>query len=613
MTRTPNERRPNATRHGRLLSVVFALACALFLAHAAEAQGLREGKTALEEGRYDDAVAAYRSAVQANPGDAQANRGLGQALEKKRLWAASLESFQKAGQLDPRLAEPYRGQGANLLRLNKPAEAEVAFRKAIEIDRKCADAQLGLGEALVRQNKVPEAIAVLEQGVKFGTKTAPMFYQGLGKAEAARDSLQAAEVWLLKAREAAPTSAAIQRSLGDLYMQRKIPSLAIVSYEEAKSLDASDLDARMSLGDAYYGAARYNDALNEYKAVVEANPDYAEGYQKLGHLYVLASRADPQRTFDAIEALEKGRALDPKNRDILADLAQAYYRKGGAEGKAKAKEMIDLLAAEGPLPPDAARVGAILLYENKDYAAAANAYAAVKSLEPTDRFRQADIYRRMAVDVPDSTQKEVYYASADSVLAILVNQDSTTADGKKAQFERARLLYLRKDYPRAIPQLERTIMLDSNSGESYYYLGLSQRAIGDDAAGAASLQKAVELDPKQASWWIQVGAVKLKLDQIPEALQAFQQAADLDSSTSGAIGLQQIGYRKLLEKKYDEAIRNLEESARRDPKQYITWVWLGQARQNSGDRGGAIEAYRKALELKPGEPNATKGLKSLGQ
>jgi superkiller protein 3 len=614
MIRIPNDRRPTAARQaGHLAFAALVLSCVLFAAPQARAQGLREGKTAMEEGRYDDAVAAYRSAVQASPGDAQAHLGLAQALEKKRTWKAAYDSYVKASELDPRLAEPFRGQGAMLLRMDKPAEAEVAFRKAVEIDRKFPEAQLGLGEALARQKKIDEAVTVLQQGVKFGTKTAPMFYEGLGKAEALRDSLHDAEVYLLQAREAAPSSASIQRTLGDLYMQRKIPTLAIVSYESAKTLDASDLDTRMALGDAYYGAQRYNDALAEYKAVVDADPEYAEGHQKLGHLYLLASRSDPQRTFTAIEELEKLRTLEPNNRQGLADLAQAYYQKGGAEGRQKAKELIDQLAASGPLPPEAARIGGIMLYEAKDYTGALAAFATVKNLEAIDRFRVADIYRRMGADAPDSLRKDAYYASADSVYASIVASDSTSKDGKKAQFERARILYLRKDYASAIPQLQRTIALDPTSGESYYYLGLSQRARGDDAAGLNSLQKAVEIDPNQGPWWIQIGAAQDKLGNEPAARAAFQKAAEVDSSTAGAIGYQQLGFKDLKAKSYSSAIQNLQKSTALDPKQYMTWVWLGQARQNSNDRAGAIEAYRKALELKPGEPNATKGLKSLGQ
>ena len=128
----------------------------------------------------------------------------------------------------------------------------------------------------------------------------------------------------------------------------------------------------------------------------------------------------------------------------------------------------------------------------------------------------------------------------------------------------------------------------------------------------ASLQKAVELDSTQASWWLQLGAGHAKLKNIPEAKGAFETAAR-DPGTTGAIAHQQLGYYDLLDKKYASAIQHFEESAKRDPNQLMTWVWMGQAKQNSGDRSGAIQAYRKALEIRPGEPNAKKGLKQLGQ
>src|SRR5687768_4411986 len=318
MTHASNLRRPTPRPAPRslasrvLIHGAFALAllCAGGNLAPARADDLKDGKDALAAGRFDDAVAAYRNAVAAAPNDATAHLGLGNALEKKRQWQAALESFQKASSLDARLAEPHRGTGAMLLRLNRPAEAEAAFRQAVTIDRKFPEAQLGLGRALVAQKKIPEALTVYEQGVKFGAKTAPDFYMGLGQAEAARDSVRAAEVWMIKAREAATSMSpsvqgAIFRALGDLYMQRKIPSLAIQNYQQAKTIDESDLDTRMALGDAYYRGALYNDALNEYKAVVDADPQYAEGYLKLGNLYYLASYSDPPRVLQAIETLEK--------------------------------------------------------------------------------------------------------------------------------------------------------------------------------------------------------------------------------------------------------------------------------------------------------------------
>ena len=605
--------------HRALLGLALALGLAFVAPLPSAADAIRDGKDALAQGRVDDAVAAYRNAVQELPTDPQAHLGLGLALEKKRSWQAALAEFQKASELDPRLADPLRGIGAMQLRLGNPAAAEVAFRKAIEIDRKFPEAQLGLGDALTQLKRYDEAVAVLQQGIKFGPKTEMMFFSGLGRANEARpESLKSAEVWLLKARQSAEAQAApnsvkgpIYRALGDLYMMRKIPSLAIQNYQQAKAIDENDLDTRMALGDAYYKGQLYNDALAEYKAVVDADPEYEEGYVKLGNLYYLASFSDPQRVFQSIDVLEKLMAMNPKNLEGKAILAQAYFRKGGAD-KEKAKQILEELEASGQFPPEAWRLRAIMQYEGGEYQNAINSFGKAPRLEPIDQFRLGDAFRRLAVEAPDTLRKAALYDSADVVYKRIVDADSTTADAKKAQLERARLLYTRKEYVGAIREFQHVIALDPKACEAYYFLGLSQRAQGDDTNGIASLEQATACDPARAAWWLQLGAGYSKLKDDTRARAAFQKAADLDSSTTGAVGLQQIGYFDLVAKQYAVSMQSLSESARRDPKQLMTWVWLGQARQNSGDRAGAIEAYHKALEIKPGQPDALKGLKSLG-
>src|SRR5205823_2457 len=164
------------------------------------------------------------------------------------------------------------------------------YRKAVDIDHKYPVAVLGLGEALVAEGKPADAVSVLEGGLRFGEKTAPDFHEALGHAEAARDSLRAAEVHLLQATDLAPNVAHYKRSLGDLYMKRKIAELAIKSYKEALALDANDLDTHMALGEAYYKNALYNDALHEFETVAQSDSANPQAFYELGHLYYLGSQ-----------------------------------------------------------------------------------------------------------------------------------------------------------------------------------------------------------------------------------------------------------------------------------------------------------------------------------
>jgi cytochrome c-type biogenesis protein CcmH/NrfG len=71
------------------------------------------------------------------------------------------------------------------------------------------------------------------------------------------------------------------------------------------------------------------------------------------------------------------------------------------------------------------------------------------------------------------------------------------------------------------------------------------------------------------------------------------------------------------------ALPALRFAIKEDPKTAIYQVWLGQALVLTGDRAGALAAYRKAAELLPGDESAgrareaykyliDKGLKELG-
>jgi Flp pilus assembly protein TadD len=72
------------------------------------------------------------------------------------------------------------------------------------------------------------------------------------------------------------------------------------------------------------------------------------------------------------------------------------------------------------------------------------------------------------------------------------------------------------------------------------------------------------------------------------------------------------GYRVMGENRIKEAIEIFRLNTVAFPTEYNTWDSLAEAYMNDGQNDLAITYYRKVLELRPGDENATRMLKRLG-
>ena len=66
-----------------------------------------------------------------------------------------------------------------------------------------------------------------------------------------------------------------------------------------------------------------DDAVRQFRRSVEINPDYAEGYEALGELYLYLKRND-----DAVRALERAVELAPGFAKAHYNLGRAYQVMG---------------------------------------------------------------------------------------------------------------------------------------------------------------------------------------------------------------------------------------------------------------------------------------------
>lgn len=582
-------------------------AVAAVLPRTAAADDLKDGQVALREGRLDDAVRAFEKA--AAQGYAAGRAGVGQVWLRRHQYDKAREQFQQAQKMDGQLALAYWGQAEVLRAENKCAEAIPLFQKATDLDRKFPEAQLGLGECLVATKQFEQGVSALSVGLKWGARWRPRFLTALGRAEESRDSLRAAGIYFTRAREEAAGDATVRRELGDFYFRRGTWALSIMEHQAAMALDSTDIDTHFSLGQALYYDQRYNEALNEFQWVTRHDADFAPGQLALGNLLYLSGAADPKRYAEARAPLETYTRLNPTDPKGWSLLGRTDYYVGR-----KDEALAELMKAEslGDKSKEMYTVMGRFYADRKDW---------TKALE---YFGRGDPSPRDLLLIGQMQVFQGNLAAADSVYRSIIERDSTTSDARFAMNERGKLLFRQKDYPGTITAMQRRIALDPNSGEAYYYIGLSYKEMKQYGDALAALRRAASIDSTKADRFFWLGILYAQVATRPDgtaqpdtvrlAKEAFVRSVVLDSTSKNAgVAQRQLGFYRLLEKDWDGAIPKLERAVAINDQDVQAWVWLAQGYQNSGNRAKATESYKRALQIDPRQPDAVKGLEILSR
>jgi adenylate cyclase len=132
----------------------------------------------------------------------------------------------------------------------------------------------------------------------------------------------------------------------------------------------------------------------------------------------------------------------------------------------------------------------------------------------------------------------------------------------------------------------------------------------DNAAARQWAQKAVDLDPKFASGWAQIGWTylwdinlgwsKSPVQSMERALECGQKAIDLSNSCAKAHSL--MGYINLLNRKFDEAIEDGEKAVSINPNDPIMLSILAAIMHFNGKFDQSIALVKNAMRLCPYYP-----------
>jgi formylglycine-generating enzyme required for sulfatase activity len=103
---------------------------------------------------------------------AQQQVDAGLALARQGRFEEAIAAYRQASELEPKYILPHFYAGHAWLSLDKPQEAEASFQNIVELDGEDAEAHYYLGIVRLRAGRFPEALAAMKRGHALGSRQA---------------------------------------------------------------------------------------------------------------------------------------------------------------------------------------------------------------------------------------------------------------------------------------------------------------------------------------------------------------------------------------------------------------------------------------------------------
>ena len=320
------QRKASGSRTRGLWLLALALTPVAPVACGAQEQvSFTDAEAAFREGRYDEAIRAYRGLVsQVGPA---ARAGLAKALIRTGAYEEAAEVARGDGSAP--VVQRWLGQA--LLEMGRLDEAEAAFAAAASgRDAGWLTSELRLGEIELRRGQTEAAldrfdrfIDVYNGGVSLTAEDllavgTAVKYLGVRDSNLFHDARRAYD----EAAALDPTSPEPQVHLGTLFLEVYQAGDATTHFTRALAIDPNHPGARMGMAETL----RFNSASgisDEVEAALDANPNYVPAL-----VFSASSRVESEDLDGARELAEEALAVDPTSLEARTVLAATHFLRG---------------------------------------------------------------------------------------------------------------------------------------------------------------------------------------------------------------------------------------------------------------------------------------------
>lgn len=333
----------------------------------------------------------------------------------------------------------------------------------------------------------------------------------------------------------------------------------------------------MLLGLAYSQSGEREKAAESLRRAVALAPLSVAAHLNLGVQEALLGNSEAAKS-----EFQRVVQLDPAKKEALFNLGKLSY--GDGEYVSAAQYMRKYLS----WGPEQGALVYLLRSALKlnDRETVEKTRQEIAKLAPQDAALHAQIACWLAESSDSSTQKEF-----DTVMALAPEASLYARLGQC--YRRAR------DQPKALVAYEKAIERDPD--QEQYYIEVAELLSSGDLAGPARdvMARAITRFPNSINAKVHMGLLELEGGNLAEALKAYQDATAINFNSAPVPQL--LGRIQMAQGSYAEAVATFERAARLAPGDAAIHFYEGQAWMKIDDGSDrALESFTRSLQLDPG-------------
>lgn len=613
----------------------------VLLKGAEEAYNLNvEGLNALQQNRFDEALALFRRASELLPNYSDAINNIGVVYFRRGSVGRAQDTWKKVIAFDPEYAIAYYNLGILAFGSSRYDQARSMFEKSLKINRRFVDALVMLAKVELRDNNVKQAYSYVKKAYKIDPSSEnvwstlvyihilhkdtadaekilqehddnPVALKMLGEIEASRGNTEKSLSYLIRA-VALGGDKESRITIARLYLEKHQCDQALKELKEYfANAPNSDADAWLLAGIAAKECNNIDQAREYFQQGLRYFPQDPVIRFNLGHIYFY------------IHDYDRALSLWQDFSDTLQDPSLYYLRAMSALKTQRITEAVQDIQKAISLDQKAEYYdlyGIILFHQDKKDQAVIQFQKAIalnpslqsahlnlaltqKGTEQVNRAIQSlqqVVSRCSTVCIEEKKRLSILYYN-NSRYEDAVNILSTIPEQHRdmAVYRHMALCYRAgHEWEKASAVLEKLQKDFIPDKQIRYELAEIYLQAGQYTQAVAQLKNTLSVWGKNP-WRLhyQMGYAYMKLMRFDDAVVHLQKSLELNNRCIAARGLLAYVYNELGEKVKARALweKNLVD----DPQNPVLWVNMGLLLEQEGKYEEALEKYQQAITVAP--------------